>query len=610
MWKRIAGGLSARSSSELLHRGRAVAAAAPEVASSRARPQAGPQELREYWQLMASCERLAAEPKAELGNALLPAVAKGKATEAEIWALGRLGARAPFYGPLNCVVARDDRRASGSRRCCAREWTQARRDRASPLVQLARCVGDRERDLDDGLRRRLAERLRSTAARRARRAPGHRARAAGSAGARPHPRRVAAGRPADPRRGHVERRRRKRGNLWCRPPASSRSTRPLTSRPKPPVHAGRPHRDPSTPQQPRVAVASLRPPTCRAGLRPAPAAHRAASPPPPPTPRRRDARTTTGWRSPRPACGVGLRPRSGAWHTSPVQAPRAGGTPAQPTPTGRVAVLPQARALWCGPSGLAQRPALTSPSGEDPTCRRDTRTTNTNRPSCRLASGPTCGAGLRPAQRPALTSPSQAPRAGGTPAQPTPTGRVAVLASGPTCGAGLRPAQRPALTSPSQAPRAGGTPAQPTPTGRVAVLASGPTCGAGLRPAQRPALTSPSQAPRAGGTPAQPTPTGRVAVLASGPTCGAGLRPAQRPTGPLSPPAPTPCRRDARTTTGWSREASRSLLPESSGGERTDDHPRGETPPQLAADQPRTALTSRNSSKPCSPHSRPLPDCL
>jgi hypothetical protein len=120
----------------------------------------GPQEVREYWQLLASCERLVPASKAELGAVLVPAVAKGKATDAEIWALGRLGARAPFAGPLNCVVARDT----------AEEWVAALLDRPDwqragavsfALVQLARCVGDRERDLDDDLRQRLAARLRA-----------------------------------------------------------------------------------------------------------------------------------------------------------------------------------------------------------------------------------------------------------------------------------------------------------------------------------------------------------------------------------------------------------------------------------------------------------------
>ena len=119
----------------------------------------GPQELREYWQLLASCERLAAGTKAELGAVLVGPVAKGKATDAEFWALGRLGARAPFSGPLNCVVPRKTVEA-WVEQILEREWRKPEGAQFT-CVQLARYVGDRERDLDEGLRRRLAERLRS-----------------------------------------------------------------------------------------------------------------------------------------------------------------------------------------------------------------------------------------------------------------------------------------------------------------------------------------------------------------------------------------------------------------------------------------------------------------
>src|SRR5262249_46802874 len=118
----------------------------------------GPQEVREVWQLLASCERLAPAAKSELGAALLPAVVKNKATEAEVWALGRLGARAPFAGPLNCVVARATAEQWVAALLEAREWARPAAV-GFALVQLARCVGDRERDLDEGLRHRLAARL-------------------------------------------------------------------------------------------------------------------------------------------------------------------------------------------------------------------------------------------------------------------------------------------------------------------------------------------------------------------------------------------------------------------------------------------------------------------
>jgi molecular chaperone DnaK (HSP70) len=158
MWKRIAGGLARAQQLELYNQ---VAPHLLPRLAGRAKGKrqfAGPQELREYWQLVASCERLPAEMKAELGGMLLAAVLKAKATDAEIWALGRLGARAPFAGPLNCVV---DRRTVEEwlEQLLQRDWPRAE-STSFAVVQLARRVGDRERDLDQALRARLAERLR------------------------------------------------------------------------------------------------------------------------------------------------------------------------------------------------------------------------------------------------------------------------------------------------------------------------------------------------------------------------------------------------------------------------------------------------------------------
>ncbi len=157
LWKRIAGGLN-KPQQEQLYR-EVAPFLLPRLKSKRkAKSAVGPQEIREYWQLVASCEHLAASTKAELGATLVPAVARGKATDAEIWALGRLGARAPFYGPLNTVVDRGQVE-EWIDKIVKRAW-QRPKSTSFAMVQLARCVGDRERDLDEGLRQRLADKLR------------------------------------------------------------------------------------------------------------------------------------------------------------------------------------------------------------------------------------------------------------------------------------------------------------------------------------------------------------------------------------------------------------------------------------------------------------------
>jgi len=111
------------------------------------------------WQAIGSCERLDAATRGELGAVLVREAERERATDQELWALARLGARAPVYGPLNCVVSRDA--ASGwAERLLACGWPRAE-SYAFALAQIARATGDRVRDLDPALRERIAARLES-----------------------------------------------------------------------------------------------------------------------------------------------------------------------------------------------------------------------------------------------------------------------------------------------------------------------------------------------------------------------------------------------------------------------------------------------------------------
>jgi molecular chaperone DnaK (HSP70) len=153
LWKRVAGGLAAgqqqslfqRLSPMLLRRGKTKG------------PKPGPQELREMWQAVGACERLPASVRADLGEALVTEAERGRATEQELWALARLGARVPMTGPLNCVVARETA-AKWAERLLVAEWPRAEAYTFA-LAQIARATGDRERDLDPALRARVADRL-------------------------------------------------------------------------------------------------------------------------------------------------------------------------------------------------------------------------------------------------------------------------------------------------------------------------------------------------------------------------------------------------------------------------------------------------------------------
>jgi molecular chaperone DnaK (HSP70) len=163
LWKRVAGGLS-RQQQQVLYNDVApwlLPKLKNKIKSGRSK--VGPQEIREMWQVMGSCERLGAEAKAELGEELVRLVEKNKASDQEIWALARLGARALLYGPANCVVRRETA-AAWIERLLRVDWKKPE-TAGFVLVQLARYTGDRSRDLDQDLRQRVAERITAVSAR-------------------------------------------------------------------------------------------------------------------------------------------------------------------------------------------------------------------------------------------------------------------------------------------------------------------------------------------------------------------------------------------------------------------------------------------------------------
>lgn len=163
LWKRVAGGLS-RQQQQVLYND-VVPWLLPKLKNKikSGRSKVGPQEIREMWQVMGSCERLGAETKAELGEELVRLVEKNKASDQEIWALARLGARALLYGPANCVVRRETA-AAWIERLLRVHWKKPETV-GFVLVQLARYTGDRLRDLDQDLRQRVAERITAISAR-------------------------------------------------------------------------------------------------------------------------------------------------------------------------------------------------------------------------------------------------------------------------------------------------------------------------------------------------------------------------------------------------------------------------------------------------------------
>ena len=112
------------------------------------------------WQAIGSCERVPAQLRMELGEQLVGEAERGRVTEQELWALARLGARVPLYGPLNCVV-RPEVATRWVERLLKTKWPRVEAY-AFAVTQLARATGDRQRDLDSALRERVAVRLETT----------------------------------------------------------------------------------------------------------------------------------------------------------------------------------------------------------------------------------------------------------------------------------------------------------------------------------------------------------------------------------------------------------------------------------------------------------------
>ena len=161
LWRRIAGGLAPGQQQALadpllgpirgLHRQLSTGRGAGGQFVS------GSHEMAEVWRLLGSLELLPTSAKIELGGMLLDLLPRKKMETvrgAIAWAVGRIGARRPVYGPLNTVVPPDVVAA------WLKTLTAAKvEDPMLPLavMQLARRTEDRYRDLPEKQRRKVLD---------------------------------------------------------------------------------------------------------------------------------------------------------------------------------------------------------------------------------------------------------------------------------------------------------------------------------------------------------------------------------------------------------------------------------------------------------------------
>ncbi|HEX8719929.1 MAG TPA: Hsp70 family protein [Pyrinomonadaceae bacterium] len=100
LWQRVSGGLNAGQQLEIYERHKGLLG----VGGRRVKGRLNRQVEREGLLLLASLEHLPPALRVELGEEILARVGEEPGNKSFTWALGRLGARVPFYGPLNCVV--------------------------------------------------------------------------------------------------------------------------------------------------------------------------------------------------------------------------------------------------------------------------------------------------------------------------------------------------------------------------------------------------------------------------------------------------------------------------------------------------------------------------
>ena len=137
----------------------------------------GVQEGAEVFRVLGSLELLKTATKTELGELLRQFISRDRPIplrDAAIWAIGRIGARVPVYGPLNALLPVETVEIWATAWVAAPVKTSvnapvtaaAKIDEkiAFALAQLTRRTGDRYRDVSDDLRRAVLDRLATSGA--------------------------------------------------------------------------------------------------------------------------------------------------------------------------------------------------------------------------------------------------------------------------------------------------------------------------------------------------------------------------------------------------------------------------------------------------------------
>ncbi|MFX1677428.1 hsp70 family protein [Paraburkholderia sp. A2WS-5] len=156
LWRRTAGGLDEAAQEQVLEAMRWLEEAA---SSKKHKLPFDPAKLghADMVRLYASLERIGAERKIEIGEQLLARLQKPAENHQSWWAVGRIGARLPFYGSAHGVVA-PEVATRWLDAILALDWKKVE-PAMFAAAQIARMTGDRSRDLEPAVREAVLKRL-------------------------------------------------------------------------------------------------------------------------------------------------------------------------------------------------------------------------------------------------------------------------------------------------------------------------------------------------------------------------------------------------------------------------------------------------------------------
>jgi len=155
LWRRAAGGLSESAQVSVLDAMDYVQG----VATAGAKPLLDPAKTgyADMVRLAASLERVPVQRKIEVGERLLARLQSPSESHQGWWAVGRIGARRPFYGSAHSVVP-PDVASQWLDTILALDWKKVE-PAAFAAAQLGRMTGDRSRDLAPDIRAKVVQRL-------------------------------------------------------------------------------------------------------------------------------------------------------------------------------------------------------------------------------------------------------------------------------------------------------------------------------------------------------------------------------------------------------------------------------------------------------------------